>query len=161
MDISKKYILKWKFINESYLLLSLKYIPASIYSYHIITFKSGIWFWQRLVEWVSEWLCLTHWRLVTPFGDIDLGQHWPCCLTASSHYLNQCWLISKVLWHSSEGIIMRRSEDTNQQNKTENYIFRIALRSPRGQWVNSLSHTADNEIHVTHISHVVINYTLE
>ena len=38
-----------------------------------------------------------------------------CCLTAQSHYLNQCWLIiSKVLWHSSEGIIMRRSEDTNQ-----------------------------------------------
>ena len=38
-----------------------------------------------------------------------------CCLMAPSHYLNQCWLIiSKVLWHSSEGIIMRRSEDTNQ-----------------------------------------------
>ena len=27
-----------------------------------------------------------------------------CCLTAPSHYLNQCWLIiSKALWHSSEG----------------------------------------------------------
>ena len=38
-----------------------------------------------------------------------------CCLTAPSHYLNQCWLIiSKVLWHSSKGIIMRRFEDTNQ-----------------------------------------------
>ena len=24
-----------------------------------------------------------------------------CCLTAPSHYLNQCWLISKVLWSSS------------------------------------------------------------
>ena len=35
------------------------------------------------------------------------------CLTAPSHYLNQSWLIiSKVPWHSSEGIIMRRSEDT-------------------------------------------------
>ena len=30
-----------------------------------------------------------------------------CCLTAPSHYLNQCWLIiSKVLWHSSEDIIV-------------------------------------------------------
>ena len=66
-----------------------------------------------------------------------LAQVMACCLTASSHYLNQCWLIiSKVLWHSSEGIIMRRSEDTNQLNKIENYIFRITFRSPRGQWVN-------------------------
>ena len=59
-----------------------------------------------------------------------------CCLMAPSHYLNQCWLIiNKVLWHSPEGIIMRRSEDTNQWNKIENYIFRITFRSPRGQWV--------------------------
>ena len=33
-----------------------------------------------------------------------LAQVMACCLTAPSHYLNQCWLIiSKVLWHSSEG----------------------------------------------------------
>ena len=38
-----------------------------------------------------------------------------CGLAAPSHYLNQCWLIiSKVLWHSSEDIIIRRSEETNQ-----------------------------------------------
>ena len=44
-----------------------------------------------------------------------LAQVMACCLTAPSHYLNQCWLIiSKVLWHSSEGIIVIRSEDTNQ-----------------------------------------------
>ena len=31
-----------------------------------------------------------------------------CCLTAPSHYLNQCWLIkSKVLWHSSKGNFAR------------------------------------------------------
>ena len=36
-----------------------------------------------------------------------LAQVMAWCLTAPSHYLNQCWLIfSKVLWHSSEGIIM-------------------------------------------------------
>ena len=49
-----------------------------------------------------------------------LAQVLACCLTAPSHYLNQCWLImSNVLWHSSEGIIMRRSEDINQLNKIE------------------------------------------
>ena len=38
-----------------------------------------------------------------------------CCLMAQSHYLNQCWLIiNKVLWHSSEDIIIRRFEGTNQ-----------------------------------------------
>ena len=31
------------------------------------------------------------------------------CLTAPSHYLIQCWCVtSKVPWHSSEGIIMRK-----------------------------------------------------
>ena len=31
-----------------------------------------------------------------------------CCLTVPSHYLNQYWLIiSKVLWHSSEGNFIR------------------------------------------------------
>ena len=42
-----------------------------------------------------------------------LAQVMACCLTAPSHYLNQCWLIiSKVLWQSSKGIMVRRSEDT-------------------------------------------------
>ena len=60
-----------------------------------------------------------------------LVQVMACCLTAPSHYLNQCWLItSKVLWYSSEDIIIRRFEDTNQ------YIFKITLRSPKGQWAN-------------------------
>ena len=37
-----------------------------------------------------------------------LAQVMACCLTASSHYLNQCWLIiCKVLWYSSEGNFIR------------------------------------------------------
>ena len=33
-----------------------------------------------------------------------LAQVMACCLTAPSHYLNQCWLIiPKVHWHSYEG----------------------------------------------------------
>ena len=68
-----------------------------------------------------------------------LTQVMACCLTTPSHYLNQCWLIiSKILWQSSDGIIMSRSEDTNQWNKIENYILRIVFRSPRPQWVNAL-----------------------
>ena len=37
-----------------------------------------------------------------------LAQVMACCLTAPSHYLNQCWLtISKVEWHSSKGKFTR------------------------------------------------------
>ena len=57
---------------------------------------------------------LSHCGLVTPYGIIQLDQHWfwqygfvlvmACCLTAPSHYLNWCWLvISEVFWHSPEG----------------------------------------------------------
>ena len=44
-----------------------------------------------------------------------LAQVMACCLTAPSHYLNQCWLIiGEVPWHSSQGIILRQCEDTNR-----------------------------------------------
>ena len=47
-----------------------------------------------------------------------------CCLTAPSHYLNQYGhLVSKVLEHSSEGIIIRRAEDNNQYDKIGNCIL--------------------------------------
>ena len=43
-----------------------------------------------------------------------LGQVMACCLRAPNHYLYQCRLIiSKVLWHSCESIIIR-FEETNQ-----------------------------------------------
>ena len=62
---------------------------------------------------------LTHCGLVTPYGTMRtrsvLAQVMAYCLTAPSHYLNQCWLIiGEVPWHSSQGIILRLCEDTNQ-----------------------------------------------
>ena len=37
-----------------------------------------------------------------------------CCLTAPSHYLNQCWLIlSKNQWHSAEGNLIKNSSPFN------------------------------------------------
>ena len=44
-----------------------------------------------------------------------LAQVMACCLTAPSHYLNQCWLIiCEVPWHSCGCIIIRRYEETYQ-----------------------------------------------
>ena len=37
-----------------------------------------------------------------------------CCLTAPSHYLNQCWLIiSEVLWHSPKGNFKGNAQNIN------------------------------------------------
>ena len=65
------------------------------------------------LPWSPAHQCeLTHCGLVTPHGDIDLGQH--CCLTAPSHYLNPCWLvISKVQWESPEGNFTRNISVNN------------------------------------------------
>ena len=64
-------------------------------------------------QWINSlWPNDAIWRHGT---GSTLAQVMACCLMAPSHYLSQCWLIiSKVLCHSLEGIIMRRSEDTNQ-----------------------------------------------
>ena len=62
-----------------------------------------------------------------------------CCLTAPSHYLNQCWLIAtKVYWYSSEDNFTTDTPAISCQNYSENYSFKISFKSPRGQWVNIL-----------------------
>ena len=41
-------------------------------------------------------------------SELTLAQVMACCLKAPSHYLNQCWLITKgVLWHSNESNFTR------------------------------------------------------
>ena len=65
-----------------------------------------------------------------------LAQVMVCCLTAPSHYLNQCWLIiSEVQWHSYQCNFRRDAPTINHLNPFENYIFKISLKFPRGQWV--------------------------
>ena len=59
-----------------------------------------------------------------------------CCLTAPSHYLNQCWLlISDVSWHSSENNVTVSSQAIILHNNFENDVLKIPATSPRGQWV--------------------------
>ena len=62
-----------------------------------------------------------------------------CCLTALSHWLNQCWLIiNEVQWHSYSGNFTRNASTVNHQNLFENYKSKISLKFPRGQWVEAL-----------------------
>ena len=66
----------------------------------------------------------------------SLVQIMACCLTAPSHYMNQCWfLISEVLWHSPESNLTVSSQDTALYHEFENNIFKIIATSTRGQWV--------------------------
>ena len=79
---------------------------------------------------------LTHCGLVTPYGDIDLDQHW---LAAPSHYLNQCWvIISSAQWYSSGGYFTGDYSAINHRNLFENYLPQIPFKAPRAQCANIL-----------------------
>ena len=70
--------------NTNACLCSPKYL--SMYGVYSLGPSDAIWRWR---SWST------------------LVQVMACCLTALSHYLNQCWLIiSKVLWLSTEDIII-------------------------------------------------------
>ena len=60
-----------------------------------------------------------------------------CCLTAPSHYLNQCWLIIRgVLWHTSESSFAGIAQGIDSGYEFEKDILKNIFKSPRGQWVN-------------------------
>ena len=57
-----------------------------------------------------------------------------CCLTATNHHLNHCWLtISVVLWLSPEGNFTGNIKDIYH----ENWWFKIITTSPRDRWVDN------------------------
>ena len=65
-----------------------------------------------------------------------LAQIMTCCLTATSHQLNQFLLIiSGVLWHSSEDNFTASIRITTLYNRSKNNTFRITATPPRDQWV--------------------------
>ena len=66
-----------------------------------------------------------------------LAQVMACCLTAPSHYLNQCWLIIRgVLWHTSESSFAGIAQGIDSGYEFEKDILKTIFKSPRGQWVN-------------------------
>ena len=62
-----------------------------------------------------------------------------CCLTAPSHYLNQCLqIISEVLWLSPNGCFTRNAKEIYAWYESKNFRFHIRAASPRGYWVCTL-----------------------
>ena len=79
----------------------------------------------------SLWPCDTIWQHKS---GSTLAQVMAWCLTAPSHYLNQCWpLINEILWHSSESNCTASAQVINLYHKFKNHTFKIIAY--RGQWV--------------------------
>ena len=69
-----------------------------------------------------------------------LAQVMACCLTALNHNMYQCWLIiSKVQWKPLDGFFTRHTPAINYYNYLEINLSQISFKSPRGQWVTSIS----------------------
>ena len=84
-----------------------------------------------------------------------LAQVMACCLTAPSHYLNQCWLIIRgVLWHTSESSFAGIAQGIDSGYEFEKDILKNIFKSPRGQWVNE--HSAHHRRTTTSVQHAPI-----
>ena len=106
-------------------------------------------------RWINSlWPSDTIWR---HRAGSTLIQVIACCLTASSNYLHQCWLIiSKVYWHLCESDFTRDALAINHMNKCENYQSKISSKSPSGQWANAKLLPCHDVIHaVNHASSAV------
>ena len=60
-----------------------------------------------------------------------LAQVMACCLTAPSHYLNQCWLIiSGVLQHAHQSNFIGCVQEFNPQHELKNYSLKFLPHHP-------------------------------
>ena len=103
---------------------------------------------------MCQWLLASNWVDLTP-SDTKLqhksgsafAQVMACCLTAPSHHLNQCWLLTD-LWSSvtftrerfHRKFQTRGSKAAILNTEFENYTFEITATSPRAQWVNTITY---------------------
>ena len=152
--------------------------PQSKIMYYIWEYSAGnnlcmkISFGNYLL--IAFWWC-KHWALHFPYI-IYINSSWPsdaiwryrsgstlaqvmaCCLTAPSHYLNQCWLIIReVFWHSTEGNFTGNVWDIYPWYAFVNHRFTITDASPRHQldkrkllrycvqWSNCISYMTSGE----------------
>ena len=108
--------------------------------------------WFRLVVFPHKGL-LTHCGLVTSYGDRDLGQHWLRCHHSGNGLLSDGTkplpkpMLTDHQWSPSDIHIRAISQEMHQpsvtQNPFENYISKLSLKFPRGQWVNACWYTCN------------------
>ena len=77
--------------------------------------------WMCAHSWNSLWSSDAVWRQWSVLAQIMV-----CCLVASSHHLNQCWLIiSEDLRNSSKASCNKDAHESSRYYAFENYTFKI------------------------------------
>ena len=82
-----------------------KYIWGRAFHFYVQWHISSNWKTALALIEHKHWIINSLWSSDTTIwrqrSESTLAQVMACCLTAPSHYLNQCWLIiSEVQWHS-------------------------------------------------------------
>ena len=81
-------------------------------------------------------ICRCHWSwgLVTPSGDIDLGQHWlRQSIVAWRHQAINWTNVDLSSLRNSDGSFIRDARAINHWNYFENHLYTILFKSTRGQ----------------------------
>ena len=80
---------------------------------------------------------LTHICINASLNQPSLGQIMACCLTGTSHYLNQCWdIVNWTLRDKLKWNLNRNSHIFIQENAFENVVWKMAAILSRPQCVN-------------------------
>ena len=103
------------------------WITCCIVAFHnVVVFECG--------HFNSLWPGDTIWQHKSG-STLDQVMAW--CLTAPTHYLNQCWLIIKgVLWHSPERNFTGNAQDINSWNEFEFTISKLFPHFPGANELN-------------------------
>ena len=122
-------------INTHYFNLKWWFLPAYLVNIFVKLHRDGCQIFQVDISSGNGWVPSGNKPLPEPMlttiislwpSDViwwlgsrsTLAQVMACCLTAPSHYLNQCWLmISGVLWHSPDSNFTENTQDIYYWNE--------------------------------------------
>ena len=126
-----------------------------ISSYFIILVKISIGLSQNAGSWYSKQRFNSLWpshAISQHRSGSTLAKVMNCCLTAPSHYLNQCkHHICETLWDSPESNFTVRVWGTILYDEFKNYTFEITATSPSSQWVDNM--LAPHELNESRVHH--------
>ena len=88
---------------------------------------------STMVQVMACWLMAQSYSgWVTPYGDIDLDQHWFRWWLVGWRHEAECWpIIDRVLWHSLK-INFTSHQDINLWNEFEKYTWKVTSTSTIG-----------------------------
>ena len=168
------------FLNENVRIsikISLKFVPKGSINNNPALVQIMAWRWsgdkplsEPMMVSLLTHICITQPQWVNSLwaGDAmswhksrsTLAQIMACCLTSSSHYLNQCRpAISEALSRLPQSNSTLSAQANILHNEFENDIIEIIVTAPRGQWVKYLSKWSDTQpVDLTLDMHMITVY---